>query len=122
MSNRHLYVVGHLGEGSTRETRLAPRHVVVTRSIDRGAVAVAVARHCDPGTEASPTFDGRVLEDHSEYLVVPVYDGHFSPRCAALAIELRESTGCDVADIDHGRDPIDPRAAWGERLGLPSSV
>ena len=116
MSMRHHYVVGHI----TREALVTeggnPRTVVVRRPIDRKALAAVAARFCDPGTAKALTFGGVPMKGHQTYVVVSIHDGGFVPSAAAFCIEMHERHGCDVADIDHGCDPTDPRAAWGHLL------
>jgi hypothetical protein len=117
VSFQHRYVVGHVTREALVREGGSPRVVVVVAPLDRAVLATAIERHRDPNT-AAVTFDGFPLVDHGDYVEVLIYAPNLLPRASAFAIEMHEH-GCDVADVAHGRDPVDPHDEWREDLGDP---
>lgn len=122
MSFQHRYVVGHVTREALVTERGNPGGVVVLKPVDRDTLNACLLRHCDPGSEAAPTLDGFPMVDHGEYVEVLIFSPGLLPHAAAFAVEMHEKHGCDVADIGHGRDPIDPRSEWGDLLEPPPST
>src|SRR4051812_46220934 len=94
----HLLTVGFL------DVQAAKRATLKTVALlDKDTVKALLAKYTDAPGAAVPTFEGAPVTIGPGFVRCPWYTPRENRTSIRFALDVQASTGCVVADIEHGR-------------------
>jgi hypothetical protein len=94
-------VLQFLTAGYFDETAAERGALSVLTPLDPHVVDLLLARQCDPGT--TDAIGGRSVEVRDGCVGAAWHTPGPNPRAVRFVLELQATTGCAIADIEHGR-------------------